>query len=412
MVFSFFKKKDAEPQQPEQKQPRIVQPKRPDGTEVPPPNPADSSPSDGFSLDFTTMGQNTISSARIDVVESSEVISPAMEEAAICYANDQVDDAISILAADIGTVEGHHAFDTWLMLFDLYQMQGKRVEFEELALQFVVEFERSAPIWQTLGATPNKKPQQAKAGGPFFQFPSVLGSENIETQLDQLEKHAAAGPVKVEFGKIAAIDSSAAHAMLVRYVKFKKAKYKFQVSGATQFAALLRGRIEIMRRIDDEAPFWLLLMEVYQMLGLQEDFENTAVDYAVTFEVSPPSWDVATKAKTAAEVAAEEATLKAEQQDSFETPPAEGYAFPGPIVAATEASFSGLHEYAAERQDVRIDFSRVPRVDFVSCGMLMNELVTLTAQSKQIEIVGANELIVALFRIMGIAEVAKVVRKK
>ncbi|MFC4160510.1 STAS domain-containing protein [Chitinimonas lacunae] len=415
MVFSFFKKKDAEPQKPEQKQPRIVQPKRADGSEVPPAaTPEAHSPADGLSLDFTTMGQNTISSARIDVVESSEIISPAMEEAAICYANDQVDDAIAILAADLETVEGHHAFDTWLMLFDLYQMQGKRIEFEELALQFVVEFERSAPIWQDLGdpAKSSKKPQQAKAGGPFFQFPSVLGAENIETQLDQLEKLAAAGPVRVEFGKIVALDSSAAHAMLVRYAKFKKAKYKFQVSGATQFAALLQSRIEIMRRIDDEAPFWLLLMEVYQMLGLQEDFENTAVDYAVTFEVSPPSWDVATKAKTAAEVAAEEAKYQAEQAEAFESPPTDGYVFNGPIVAATEATFAGLHDYAADRMEVRIDFSRVPRVDFVSCGMLMNELVALTAQSKPIEIVGANELIVALFRIMGIAEVAKVVRKK
>jgi ABC-type transporter Mla MlaB component len=415
VVFSFFKKKDNEPEEALPKQPRIVQPKQP------PQQAADAAAKSGSdapapkeelpALDFATIGPSSISSARIDVVETSDVLSPAMEQAAICFANDQVDDAIAILAADLDTTDGH-GLDTWLMLFDLYQMRGRRADFDELALRFVVRFERSAPVWQEMGKS--NKPvaaMPAKAGGPSFLFQTKLTGENIEAMLDQLEKLVADGaPVRVDFGRVEEVEPIAATAVVTRWVKFKKKKAKFQPAGGPALADKLRGKIEVMRRVDDEAPFWLLLLEIYQMLGLQEDFENLAVDYAVTFEVSPPSWDATAKTKTAKEVAAEEAKLRAEAPAA--EPVMDAFVFEGAIVSATDAIFQPLHNYASTHTEVRIDFSKVPRVDFVSAGMLMNVLVTLTAQSKQAVIIGANELIVALFRIMGISEVALIVRKK
>ena len=364
-------------------------------------------------LDFTTIGPTTVSGAKIQVVESSDMLSPAMEQAAVSFANDQIDDAISIIAADIETAEGQHAFDTWLMLFDLYQMRNRHAEFDELALKFVVEFERSAPVWRDSngGGKPAAPAAAAKAGGPSFLFPQKLLAENIEAQLDQLEKHTLAGvPVRVEFGRIDEIEPAAAAAIVTRWAKFKKKKAKFQAAGGPTLVEKLKSRIEVMRREEDEAPYWLLLLELFQMLGLQEDFENMAVDYAVTFEMSPPSWDATAKTKTAAEVAAEEAKLQAESP--LPELHVDAYRFEGPIISASEATFAGLCSYAESHQQVRVDFSHVPRVDFVSAGMLMNTVVALTAQSKQVVIMGANELIVALFRIMGIAEVASIIRRK
>ncbi|WP_460534589.1 STAS domain-containing protein [Chitinimonas naiadis] len=400
--------------------PRLVQPKPPAPLPGAPAAPASTTEETDKKaqrelpvLDFTTIGPTTVSGAKIQVVESSDMLSPAMEQAAVSFANDQIDDAISIIAADIETAEGQHAFDTWLMLFDLYQMRNRHAEFDELALKFVVEFERSAPVWRDSngGAKPAAPAAAAKAGGPSFLFPQKLLADNIETQLDQLEKHTLAGvPVRVEFGRIDEIEPAAAAAIVTRWAKFKKKKAKFQAAGGPTLVEKLKSRIEVMRREEDEAPYWLLLLELFQMLGLQEDFENMAVDYAVTFEMSPPSWDATAKTKTAAEVAAEEAKLQAESP--LPELHVDAYRFEGPIISASEATFAGLCSYAETHQQVRVDFSHVPRVDFVSAGMLMNTVVALTAQSKQVVIMGANELIVALFRIMGIAEVASIIRRK
>ena len=48
------------------------------------------------------------------------------------------------------------------------------------------------------------------------------------------------------------------------------------------------------------ASWQLLLLELLQRLGTQEEFEEWPVDYAVTFELSPPSWEVQPAAKLAA----------------------------------------------------------------------------------------------------------------
>jgi len=36
---------------------------------------------------------------------------------------------------------------------------------------------------------------------------------------------------------------------------------------------------------------WLMLLDLYQHLGMRAEFEEAAVNYAVTFEISPPSWE-------------------------------------------------------------------------------------------------------------------------
>lgn len=431
MVFSFFKKKEAELAAEVE-----VKPRRPVAKAPAAPAPAPSAtpatarpaaqnqqtaplpqPKDLASLDFSssngpsTLGPTTLSGGiTIDVSDTSGVISAAMEEAAICYANDQVDEAISVLVHDIEDVAGSHALDTWLMLFDLYQMHGKHHEFDELALKFVVAMERSAPVWQDVSKQEDAKPARAAAGGASVLFPAQALGAAVIPQLDQIEKLAVGGtPVKLDFSRVQDIDSEAADIIVKRWQKFKKAKYKLIPAAGTQIADLLKSRVEVMRRDDADVPLWLLLLEIYQLLGLLEDFENAAVDYAVTFEVSPPSWDQASKSKTVAEVAREEARLKAEAASA---PVLDAYSFSSNIVNATEATFQDLLAYAAEQNPVCINFAKVGRVDFVSCGMLMNTLVNITSQSRQVVIIGANELIVALFRIMGVADVSTIIRKK
>ena len=69
---------------------------------------------------------------------------PILEEAAILYANGQDLPAVSVLA---GAVMSDRSPDTWLMLLELYQSLGKRTDFENLAIDFAVRFETSAPAW-------------------------------------------------------------------------------------------------------------------------------------------------------------------------------------------------------------------------------------------------------------------------
>jgi anti-anti-sigma regulatory factor len=51
-------------------------------------------------------------------------------------------------------------------------------------------------------------------------------------------------------------------------------------------------------------------------------------------------------------------------------------------------------------------------VDFVSAGVMLNALSQLRQAGTTIQIRGANEMVAALFEVMGISKVASVSRRK
>ena len=85
----------------------------------------------------------------MEVQESPFEAAPALEEAAILYANRQDAAAQGALeeAAGAEDLPAQAARQAWLMLFDLFENQGRRAEFEAAALQFAVRFETSPPAF-------------------------------------------------------------------------------------------------------------------------------------------------------------------------------------------------------------------------------------------------------------------------
>ena len=71
---------------------------------------------------------------------------------------------------------------------------------------------------------------------------------------------------------------------------FKAAKKDIYLTGDARVLQLVRDAAKAGDKSVDVA-MWLLLLDLYQMLGMQNEFEEAAVDYAVTYEVSPPSWE-------------------------------------------------------------------------------------------------------------------------
>ena len=96
-------------------------------------------------------------------IDTAEMYS-AVEEAAILYASNYPDQAAALLLDFVQSHAESKELQPWMMLFDIYQTQGKKAQFEELALEFVVKFERSAPTWSD-AKVPGAKVEKPKAGG-------------------------------------------------------------------------------------------------------------------------------------------------------------------------------------------------------------------------------------------------------
>ncbi|MEZ5615597.1 MAG: STAS domain-containing protein [Rhodocyclaceae bacterium] len=401
MVFSLFGKKP----QPEPAKPaaRKTPPTTPPAA---PARPAAPEPKEELeSLDFTAPGAIEVHEedhpGQFEIRESSATLHPVVEEAAILFANGQDDAALAALeAATAAGGLGVLADEVWAMLFDLYQLTGKRELFDKRALDYSMKYEKSPPTWveparKTLG------PALTTGGTAFVAFIGTL-DENADKTVKQLEKIVAGNPVaRVEFGKLQEVDVLGAEMLLKAMQKARKRKCELVMSGAEKLAELLRGKLEVGRREDE--TLWLLLLELYQHMAQQDPFEEWAVNYAITFEVSPPSWEnrPPPKRPVAAPPPPDEAS-------------AEPDVFPlsGEMYSAGSDAFRQLIDFANGRENVLIDCSELRRMDFVSAGLFLNTLTNLQITGCSVTIRNPNQLIFALFGVLGINQVAHVERRK
>ncbi|MCD6707303.1 MAG: STAS domain-containing protein [Thiobacillus sp.] len=322
----------------------------------------------------------------IVVEETSGAPQSPVDEAAILYASGQVEMAERLLQG-ILTAGDRRA---WHMLFDLYAIQDREKEFDQLALNYAMRFETSPPVWQKMNGNGAAAPQQAQTTS--LELPGLLDKTAAATLRDGIAATAKNTAVRIDFSGIAMVDESGADECARILSAARKAKRKLQVSGVDRLIALLQ---DLNRATHSRAVHWLLLLELYQTLGQQEKFEDLAVDYAVRFEVSPPSWS---------EVQAAEVVpgKPAEPLDN-------ALQLAGEITPANDSALQQLGSYAATHSEVLVDLAQVTRVDYGSVSQFIGVLMQCLGSGKSITLRGHNALIHELFRVMGIDQLAQLI---
>lgn len=393
MVFSFFKRKGEEPQV--LTPPRPVAPKPPAGAPAPQAPAAPTPPAEMEMVEFDELS--------FDGASATAESYSAVEEAAILYANERVTEAISTLLHFIKENGEARDLHPWLLLFDLYQLLGMKQQFDELSMEFIVKYERSAPVWEgARAATMSAKPQPKRGMASGVQLKGGIGAAQ-HADIDRLPSLAEAeGGVKLDLVSASAIDAETAARLAAVLHAIRRGEKRISVAGAKEFAQIIKGQLEGAAR--QEMRYWALLFELYQILSLQNEFEDAAIDYAVTFELSPPSWEALPETVQTAGVAEMEAPEPALE--------AEYFMIEGVLSSDCDFKLRDLERHAEPRAEVHIDMSNATRVDFVTVGAFIGTLVKLNQSGKQIMISGANGMIHALFDVMGVTEYATIIRKK
>ncbi|QZA81993.1 STAS domain-containing protein [Deefgea piscis] len=349
--------------------------------------------------------QYDLSLLKIEVQTNHDSLSAAEEQAAMLHANSQLSAAISILEADRPEFIGQRRLEPWLMLFELYQQQDNREAFDALALEFVMTFEKTPPIWRQH----SQHQAQPASTSAYYAFPAKLGIETIEKEAKQFLALRKKNPnIRVDFSKVQKIDALGAAELVAVLPRRNKEQGQLQLIGAQNLITLISNKIEVGRRIPAEAPFWLLLIEIHQILGQQEAFENLAVDYAITYEVSPPSWDIAQAPKDSQQIALDEAKARAELANEAD----QEAQLIGIITAEQPQLIQKMADLVSDQEVTTLDFSRIDRIDFESAGQILNLAMTWLQQGKQIRIININELVLGLLRVMGIADMLQMERRK
>ncbi|MDK9702975.1 MAG: STAS domain-containing protein [Sulfuritalea sp.] len=320
---------------------------------------------------------------------------PALTEAATMYAKGQDLEAMRRLEAAIKTGEdlGDSAVRAWGCLFELLQALGRRPAFDALALTFARRFEKSPPAWNAVVDGPHTA-SESSGGRAHVSLSGVL-SANIGEVLKQTMKLAATSTVmRIDLAKLTDVDNNGATLLMRGLAALKRAKKEIVFGSPEHLAQILAAKVVPGERSNE--AMWLLLLELYQQAFRQEAFEEAAVNYAVTFEVSPPSWE-ALPARTE-DLPQEEVLAEAKTEE---------LALRGQMIGATAADFAPLEAAVAARDEFDVDAHNLVRIDPASAGQLLGVLKRLRGAGKKLKLVGLSTLVAAYLETLGFAEVVE-----
>ena len=344
-------------------------------------------------------------SLSIEILDSS--LPPAFEEAAVLYSNGQADDAQAILSHSIQDPSlGAHARQAWAMLLDLHQARGHREAFEQLAIDYAARFETSPPSWDDAMALP--EPPAPTTGGPaVVALPAMLDAQAVK-QFEQVRRFAQRGrAVTLDVLPVKDADAIGADLLLRVLTAFIKGGSEMSVVGVESLLAVLARTTETGRRDPSEAC-WMLQIELLRLLGRESAFEDMAIDYCVTYEVSPPSWEPMPATLTAAAAGSVRGTATAWAAVPSVVAGDDAIELIGNLEGRIQDVLVALREHAANRREITLQCRRLVRVDFGAAGELLNEIVALKAAGKYLRLRDVNHLVAALLSVMGIPELADV----
>lgn len=310
------------------------------------------------------------------------------------YANGNVREAEAVLDGVLSEGADGAGEGLWMMLLDLYRLTGQKERFESRVLDYATRFERSPPAWEDLSNKASRRPKAEAI--PLFNIAGVL-SAGVAEQCRQIRVIGErGGSVRLDLKRLRSFDEEGCTLLMELIAHLKAERVKMALINSGHLAEMLAPHVK-----PGEAkarPVWLLLLELLQHTGEFERFEQVALDYAITFEESPPSWEAVEP------IASSELKQIEEEQARSEA----GFVFEGELLNAGGDTLRKLAAAASERDAMEVDCTELRRMDFVTAGTLFNIVATLRSQGKLVTLVNVNAMVGALLRVMGVDQVAQV----
>jgi len=334
--------------------------------------------------------------ASFEVAQANPGLCAVLENAALRFANGQSADARKLLEEGIeNDNDTKLSVLAWLALFDLLQRQRDRAAFDQLALQYVMQFERSAPAWEE-GDAPKASPRVV--GGSIAVTGKVTAAS--ATQIEGLRRavsrqmHGA----RLDLMSVLDFDDTGARLLANALAEARRAGLGLQLLRSSKLDNVMSAALNRGRAAGEGA--WLLALEFLQWANDRSAFEDRAIEFAMAFELSPPSWEPP--------VAPPPAKSAAPAPDDLEPAATEGLEqemqkWSGVMTGSLAPGLSKLTDSMHSHNVVAVDMSEVERVDFVCAGALLNVISRIELQHKSVQLVGASPIIRALLLLIGVS---------
>ena len=354
---------------------------------------------------------------------------PEIEEAAIRFANGDVAGAeagLMELLRDGGS--RHRDMDTWLTLFDLYRASLQQDKFDDAGIDFADLFGRSAPQWALVTETgtvsapaPITPPAPVVSGLFHWASPSTIGTQSIAALKASLQRNPA--PWRIDWRHIKAVEPAALPALIDVLKRWGNQPEGLKFLGDDRLLAVLTERSPTDDR-EADPQWWDARLALLRLQGEMDEFELVALNYCVTYEVSPPAWEAPVGSfnrmtEEGQTVVPSDFGPDAAGESQFESVP--------PLAGAPSVDEAGVFRGALEGELVgtadqalapftdgrgigmfELNCRKLLRVDFGAAGDLLNWAMQQKGEGRPVTFKQVNRLVAAFFGVIGIQDTARV----
>ena len=356
----------------------------------------------------------------------SEVVhDPELDEAVIAFANadfDQCEQALVNMTVPGGPRA--QVAETWLVLFDLYRAIGQQHKFESLALDYAQQFGWSAPQWFSLpklvaDAANADRPKRPRLEGQIgWVCPEYLDADAV-AKLTSLSLQMPL-PWVFDWAALKGIDAEACGRLSELFRHWIPQDLDMRWLGGERLFQVLQDSAPTGVR-DVDPAYWQVRLDALRMAYRPDQFDEAAIDYCVTYEVSPPSWEKArcevrisgsgvSTTSPPLSVVSDVSTsfMESNLSDDAAAVQVGSVELSGQLVGDISPTLTKMTAELGTTTIVNVSCSRLIRVDFIAAGDLLNWVLARRSENRAVNFVEAHRMVALFFGAMGINEHAKV----
>ena len=371
-------------------------------------------------------GEVSFSTSKLFAMDVADMTTdPELEEAAIRFANgdDAGAEAGLLHALQTQLADAEARFNWAAALMDLYRATQNRERFDHAVVEFAGLWNGRAPLWMpvsmdahissdTTAAAPFMRESAAAVRMPvgvMWVCPPVLLPDGMEALREVLSSQPM--PWTLSWDALQQIDVQAMPLLAGLFESLCSEPVELRFSGAHTLIHVLREMTPSGDRSVDSA-WWSVRLNALRAMQLLDEFELVALDYCVTYEVSPPAWEPAQCVYGALETAVASAgatDFSATVPMGFNSVTVSSQELRGEVLGDAADALAQIDAARDASDTVTVSCRYLVRVDFSAAGSILNWVALKQADGLTVQFQDVHRLVAAFFNVIGISEHARIV---
>ncbi len=261
--------------------------------------------------------------------------------------------------------------------------------------------------------------------------PFAVGVRSIAALKAALAK--APMPWQLDWRNLKTMDVAAVELLCKVFNSWSAQPVQLRFMGAAQLHQVLQNATPSSQQETPQA-WWQLRMEALRVTHRPDEFERVALDFCVTYEVSPPAWESARcdykpldqdggavggqtlmgdvyRDSMPSSLSAQEGDTQIDGMSSQMGNNLFSIELSGQIQGDAIAVLDQLEAKLMGADSMHISCAKLIRIDFSAAGTLLNWVSARQAEGRSVQFSDVNRLVAAFFNVMGITECARVVTR-